>query len=142
MPYPFHLPGKSLFPGFIALFLTVGAAAAPASRILSTSLPAYTPKHPENTLYRGEDTTLTASSSRIVHKARNGDIIIAIPANALGRYRVRFFDEKDRMLFEIRQIGDPLLIIEKYNFGHAGRFRYELYRDNVLAGSSSFSINP
>ncbi|HEY4337762.1 MAG TPA: hypothetical protein VGM89_17735, partial [Puia sp.] len=63
-------------------------------------------------------------------------------AGALGRYRIRFFDDRQAFLFEIRQIHDPLLIIEKYNFGHAGRFVYELYRDNGLVEKSSFQISP
>jgi len=80
--------------------------------------------------------------SGLVRHEKNGDIVIAIPATAMARYRVRFFDEKEALLFEIRQIRDPLLIVEKYNFGHAGLFRYELYRDSTLVENSHFRISP
>ena len=78
----------------------------------------------------------------IVRHEKNGDVVIAVPSRFLGRYRIRFFGEDNGLLFEIRQIQDPLLIVEKYNFGHAGLFRYELYRDNNLVERSSFRINP
>ena len=60
----------------------------------------------------------------------------------MGRYRVRFYDEENILLFEIRQIRDPLLIVEKYNFRCAGVFQYEVYRDNELVEKNSFRINP
>lgn len=88
------------------------------------------------------DTALTNRTSGIVRHQRNGDIVITPPADALEHYRVRFFDDQQSLLFEIRQIHDPLLIIEKYNFGHAGRFVYELYKDNGLVERASFQIAP
>jgi hypothetical protein len=80
--------------------------------------------------------------SAIIRRAKNGNMVIAVPADAMGRYAVRFFDDKDELLFEISQICDPLLIVEKYNFGHAGWFRYELYRNTDLVERRSFQIGP
>ena len=79
-------------------------------------------------------------SSGYVRRNANGDLVITVPQNSAGRYKIRFFDEYGRLLFEIRQIRDPLLIVEKYNFEHAGQFVYELYRDAVLIERMSFSI--
>jgi hypothetical protein len=118
--------GKFLFPGIVLLLLAVGTKAGNLAA--------------KNTLYN-KDTALSFPNSGIVRQ-KNGDIVIAPPVNALGRYRIRFFDDKDSLLFEIRQIQDPLLIIEKYNFGHAGKFRYALYRDNGLIEKASFWIDP
>jgi len=127
MSYPFVKPGR-LALSVIALLLF--AAGAQAGNFAG-----------KNALYN-RDTVLASRWSGIVRHEKNGDIVIAPPANALGRYRIRFFDDKKAFLFEIRQIQDPLLIIEKYNFGHAGKFVYELYRDNGLVERVSFQINP
>lgn len=126
MSYPTTSPGKALISG-IALLLLVTLRAEANNRF-------------ENALYT-RDSALTIGHSGVVRHEKNGDIVIALPADALGRYRVRFFDDRNVLLFEIRQIRDPLLIIEKYNFGHAGRFQYELYRDNGLVEKASFQIS-
>jgi hypothetical protein len=126
MSYPITSSGKALISG-IALLLLVTLRAEANNRF-------------KNALYT-RDSALTDGHSGVIRHARNGDIVIALPADAMGRYRVRFFDDKNVLLFEIRQIRDPLLIIEKYNFGHAGRFQYELYRDNGLVEKESFEIS-
>ena len=77
--------------------------------------------------------------SKYVRKERNNDLAIVVP-NSRGRYKIRFFDHQDQFLFEIRQIRDSLLIVEKVNFRHAGRFQYELYRDNALVERNTFII--
>jgi hypothetical protein len=127
MSYPITRPGRAFLPGIVLLLLAVGAQAGNFAG--------------KNALYI-RDTALTIRQSGIVRHERNGDIVITLPADALGRYRIRFFDDKQALLFEIRQIRDPLLIIEKYNFGHAGRFVYELYRDNGLIEKAGFRIEP
>jgi len=93
----------------------------------------------ENSFYK-EDTARHINSGIV--RQKNGNIVIALPPDEMGRYKIRFFDEKETLLFEIRQIRDPMLIIEKYNFGHAGRFLYELFRDNSLVEKGTFRINP
>jgi hypothetical protein len=127
MSYPFTQPGRLALSVIVFLLLAAGAQAGNFAG--------------KNALYN-RDTALTSRSSGIVRHERNGDIVIAPPANALGRYRIRFFDDRQAFLFEVRQIQDPLLIIEKYNFGHAGKFVYELYRDNGLVEKASFQIAP
>lgn len=142
MSYPFTRPGKLLFPAIAALLLTVRVqAVVPVRDYLYFAFP-HTHNSPKNTLYDEQDTALMYRHSGIVRHERNGDIVITAPADAIGRYRIRFFDEKEELLFEIRQIRDTLLIVEKYNFGHAGSFRYELYRGSSLVEKSSFRINP
>jgi len=78
--------------------------------------------------------------SGFIRRERNGDIIIAIPTVEREKYKIRFFDDDDHFLFEVRQIRDPMLIVEKYNFQHTGMFQYELYRENLLIERSTFLI--
>ncbi|HEY4109473.1 hypothetical protein [Puia sp.] len=125
MSYPITQPVKALIPGIVLLLLAMGVQASNLAAKNALCI---------------RDTARLYRHTGIIRHERNGDIVIALPAGAEGRYRVRFFDDKEALLFEIRQIRDPLLIIEKYNFGHAGRFLYELYRDNGLVERASFQI--
>ena len=79
-------------------------------------------------------------SSGYVRREKNSDLMITIPETVRGKYRIRFLDAGNNFLFEIRQIKDALLIVEKYNFGHAGWFQYELYKDNALVERNTFLI--
>jgi hypothetical protein len=127
MSYPFNRLGRIFLSGIVFLLL---AREAQAGNFAG-----------KKTLY-SRDTALANRTSGIVRHQKNGDIVITPPADALERYRIRFFDDKQSLLFEVRQIHDPLLIIEKYNFGHAGKFVYELYKDNGLVEKASFQIAP
>lgn len=79
-------------------------------------------------------------TSGYIRREKNSDLVIAIPEGVRSKYKIRFFDAQNGFLFEIRQIHDALLIVEKYNFGHAGWFQYELFKDNVLVERNTFLI--
>jgi hypothetical protein len=79
-------------------------------------------------------------TSGIIRREKNGDLVIVIPEAAREKYKIRFFDDDNNFLFEVGQIRDPLLILEKYNFQHTGLFQYELYRENQLVERSTFLI--
>ncbi len=143
MYYPLSLKSKTLVFLAIALLLTTAVAKANCSRDFSS---------PEShisgisTLYDIVIDTAWLSpvreeriASKYVRKEKNCDLSIRVPSSR-GRYRIRFFDDKDHFLFEIRQIRYALLIVEKVNFRHTGLFQYELYKDNVLVERNSFTI--
>lgn len=79
------------------------------------------------------------NSSRYIHTEKNSDLVISIPDAAGSRYRVIFF-EQDHFLFEISVPREPYLILEKNNFRHAGSFRYDLFKDDVLVERNNFII--
>jgi hypothetical protein len=144
MPYPimaaaFCLP-KRMLSGMTGLLLAIGAYALDPAQ--DYSVPGVSPGHISNiyALYRG-GTPREPVVSGIVRCTKNGDIAITIPRDVPGKYRVRFYNEENLLLFEVRQIRDSLLIVEKYNFRHAGVFEYEVYRDNKLVERNSFRIN-
>jgi hypothetical protein len=84
--------------------------------------------------------TSDPASAGFIRRERNGDLVIAIPNVTREKYKIRFFDDDNNFLFEVRQIRDPLLIVEKYNFQHTGSFQYELYRESVLIERNTFLI--
>ena len=107
------------------------------------SVPGVLPGHisAKSALYI-RNASLLPGSPAIVRCNRIGDVVITIPWDIPGQYRVRFYDEENLLLFEIRQIRDPLLIVEKYNFRRAGIFQYEVFRNSELVEKSSFRIYP
>ncbi len=71
-----------------------------------------------------------ASSYIFINK--NGYINISLPLTNAKKYHVKFFEENGSSLFEINNIKESPLIIDKSNFVHAGWFLFELYEDNNL----------
>ncbi len=139
MPYPDPQLGKISFLSVSILLLAFhGLAISPSQKFFQSTF-----SLPHNSLSYAlydRDTVQEHEASGYVRRAANGDLVITVPQTASGRYKIRFFDERNTLLFEIRQIRDPLLIVEKYNFEHAGQFKYELYRDSFLIEKSNFAI--
>jgi hypothetical protein len=145
MPYPFNRLGKIFFSSTSLLLIAAALHAAPSRVFFHSAVPG--PHIFRNYTLSKEDTVeyhpVAAGygpTAGLISREKNGDLVIAVPPAMLGRYKIRFFDEDHYFLFEIRQIRDPLLIVEKNNFQHAGLFQYELYRDNALIERSSFLI--
>jgi len=141
MLYPKKRPVKLLFSGITAFLLSFCTFAARGVEKYAPSFSSLPHISPVFTLYK-RDTSQGRAHPAIVWHDKDGDVVISVPPGLQGRYRIRFFGQDKGLLFEIRQIQDPILIVEKYNFGHAGLFQYELYRDNSLVERSSFRINP
>jgi len=160
MPFLTPQRGKRLFSITVTLLIAAGAASGhPADRPLPAQIYFFSTCPASHisliyTLYEG-DTTLFKSrekpgaalrkndngkTSGIIRREKNGDLVIVIPEAAREKYKIRFFDDDNNFLFEVRQIRDPLLILEKYNFQHTGLFQYELYRENQLVERSTFLI--
>jgi hypothetical protein len=78
--------------------------------------------------------------STYVFATKDGNISIALPDCKTKKYFVAFFDSDSTQVMEVKDIKDPILIIDKTNFGHAGWFRFELYEDGKLKEKNKFLI--
>ncbi len=78
--------------------------------------------------------------SPYVFAAKDGNISIALPDCKTKKYFVAFFEPDNTPVMEVKDIKDPILIIDKTNFGHAGWFRFELYEDGKLKEKNKFLI--
>ncbi len=67
-----------------------------------------------------------------VYTNRDGYIFINLPDADKKKYHLKFYEEDDSFLFEIKAIHDPALTLDKTNFMHAGWFKFELYNDEKL----------
>ncbi len=78
--------------------------------------------------------------SKYVFTEKDGNIRIALPDVALHKYSLKFFEENNSPVFEVKQVKDASLILDKANFLHSGWFRFELYQDGVLKEKNKFFI--
>jgi hypothetical protein len=70
--------------------------------------------------------------SKFVYTEKDGNVRIALPNAATKKYSIKFFEEDNSFSFEVKQVKDTMLIMDKSNFGHSGWFKFELYEDGVL----------
>lgn len=71
-------------------------------------------------------------ASPFIYVSKDGYINISLPLTSQKKYRIKFFEENGSTLFEINNVKESPLIIDKSNFVHAGWFLFELYEDNTL----------
>ena len=71
-------------------------------------------------------------TSAYVYINKDGFINIAVPAVNEKKYQIKFFEADGASLFEISNVKESPLILDKANFIHSGWFQFELYEDNKL----------
>lgn len=78
--------------------------------------------------------------SKYVYTEKDGNIAIVLPDAGHKKYAVKFFDEEQKPLFEIREVKESAVVLDKANFLRAGWFRFELYEDGKLMEKHKFFI--
>lgn len=78
--------------------------------------------------------------SRYVYTERDGNVAIALPEAGEKDYLVKFFEDNNDPLFEVKSVKEKYLLLEKANFLHAGWFKFELYEDGKLKEKQKFFI--
>lgn len=80
--------------------------------------------------------------SLYVYTHRDGYVRISLPDEEKPKkYSIKFFDDEDLFLFELKEIKEKDFKIDKTNFYHAGWFRFELYEDDKLLEKHKFYLN-
>jgi hypothetical protein len=70
-----------------------------------------------------------------------GNVRIDFAMMTTKKYMVRFYDDQHNFLFELPDIKERPLIIDKSNFLHAGWFNFELYEDGVIQERNKFLLS-
>jgi hypothetical protein len=78
--------------------------------------------------------------SPFVYTGKYGNIHVTLPDADKKHYSVKFFDDTNKLMFELSAIKDPSLILDKTNFLHSGWFRFELYEEDRLKEKNKFFI--
>jgi len=67
-----------------------------------------------------------------VFTSKQNIVVIHIAEAITRKYHIKFFDENEKLAFEVKKITEEYLYIEKSNFVHSGWFRFEIYEDGIL----------
>lgn len=71
---------------------------------------------------------------------KEGLLNISLSEAKSKKYHLKFFEEDGSPLFEIHQVKEPLLTLDKSNFVHAGWYRFELFEDDKLKEKNKFYL--
>jgi hypothetical protein len=70
--------------------------------------------------------------STLVFTGKDGNVNIILPDPARKKWLVKFYEQDNSPLFDVKDIKDNSLVLDKVNFVHAGWFRFEIYEDGKL----------
>jgi len=75
-----------------------------------------------------------------IYLGNENNVIINITDFEPDRYDIKFYDENNKLLFQLNKLKEGYLIIEKVNFLHAGWFQFEIYDGGLLIEKNRFYI--
>ncbi|ATL47633.1 hypothetical protein COR50_10910 [Chitinophaga caeni] len=78
--------------------------------------------------------------SNYIYTTADGNVNIKLPDAPKQRFRVRFYEQTGEFLFEIKEIKEPFLILEKGIFLHSGWFKFEIFKGSSLMERWNFFI--
>ena len=84
---------------------------------------------------------VTFIPSLYVFTLKDGFLHVRLPGAPAKKYTLKFYDEDENFLFELKDIKQPKMTLEKSNFYHAGWFRFELFENNVLLEKHRFYLS-
>ena len=79
--------------------------------------------------------------SKFIFTDKNNNLVISLPDAEKEKFSLKFFNEKEKLVFEIKNINEPYLIAEKVNFLRPGWYYYPLFNDGILMEKYKFYIS-
>lgn len=75
-----------------------------------------------------------------VYTNKDGYVFVNLPDAEKQKYRLKFYEEGESLLFEIKVIRQSGLTLDKTNFMRAGWYYFELYNDEKLIEKNKFYL--
>jgi hypothetical protein len=75
-----------------------------------------------------------------VYTNKDGYVFINLPDAEKQKYHIKFYEEDENLLFELKNVKQSGLTLDKANFLHAGWFYFELYNDEKLVEKHKFYL--
>lgn len=113
-------------------------------------------KFKDSISYKTKDTLFSFSSDEFIWKpfipkpvwkpstyiftTEKGWVKIALPSFKQAHYSIKFFEENQKPIFEIKHLKEDTLTLDKANFFHSGWFYFELYENEKLKEKNKFFI--
>ncbi len=72
---------------------------------------------------------------------KTGYLQLNLPNADQKKYMLKFFEEDDSFLFELKDLKEGTLTLDKANFHHAGWFKFELYDGEKIVEKHKFYIS-
>ncbi len=76
-----------------------------------------------------------------VYTNKDGYVFINLPDADQKKYSIKFFEENNTFLFELKPVKETALTLDKANFYRAGWYLFELYNDEKLVERHKFYLN-
>lgn len=70
--------------------------------------------------------------SNYIYTTADGNVNIRLPDAPKKKFSVKFYETDGTFLFEIKEVTEPFLILEKAIFLHSGWFNFEVYDNGKL----------
>lgn len=78
--------------------------------------------------------------SKYIFTEKDGNVAIVLPDAPIKKYHIKFYEDDLSPLFEVKQVKEPYLLLDKVNFQHSGWFRFELFEGTTLVEKHRFLI--
>ena len=78
--------------------------------------------------------------SIFVYTNPDGNVVIALPEQKIKAYSLKFYLPDGTQIFQMSQVKETLLTLDKSNFHRSGWFNFELYENNILKEKSKLFI--
>jgi hypothetical protein len=78
--------------------------------------------------------------SIFVYTNQEGNVVIALPEQKINAYSLKFYLPDGTQIFQMSQVKETLLTLDKSNFQRSGWFNFELYENNILKEKSKLFI--
>lgn len=69
------------------------------------------------------------------------DVVLDLPYAGTKKYIVKFFDDNNKMIFQLTNLKEQYLILDKVNFVRSGNYSFEIYEDGIMI-EKNFVIIP
>lgn len=70
--------------------------------------------------------------SVFIYTNKEGNVVVALPEAKTNIFSIKFFRDNGTPVFQLTRVKEPMLILDKSNFQHAGWFSFELYENEKL----------
>jgi hypothetical protein len=81
-----------------------------------------------------------AFPSKWIYTAKDNNVVLHLPKANSKKYTAVFYDELERKVFELNNLKEEYLIIEKVNFVRSGWYSFELFDNGKLVEKNKFFV--